>query len=127
MTALIIQSFIIILVLILFAILVSWLDKFNGEHKEQFIEKAIDKVSSLLTSKIDLVMDQYKAGPWFLVVYTQDTDYPMWISNNNIRSVHPDAKHRKLIIKQFNGEDIVIDNVENYELASANEMCDYEM
>lgn len=127
MTTLIIQSFIIILVLILFAILVSWLDKFNGEHKEQFIEKAIDKVSSLLTSKIDLVMEQYKAGPWFLVVYTQDTDYPMWISNNNIRSVHPDAKHRKLIIKQFNGEDIVIDNVENYELASANEMCDYEM
>ena len=127
MTTLIIQSFIIILVLILFAILFSWLDKFNDKHKEQFMEKAIDKVSSLLTSKIALVMDQYKAGPWYLVVYTKDTNYPMWISNNNIRSVHPDAAHRKLIIKQFNGEDIVIDNVESYELCPANEMCDYDM
>lgn len=127
MTTLIFQSFIAVLVLILFAILASWLDKFNDKHKEQFIEKAIDKVSSLLTSKIALVMDQYKAGPWYLVVYVEGDNYPRWISNNNIRSVHPDAKHRKLIIKQFNGEDIVIDNVENYELASANEMCDYDM
>lgn len=127
MTALIIQSFIIILVLILFAILVSWLDKFNGKHKEQFIEKAIDKVSSLLTSKIALVMDQYKAGPWYLVVYTKDTNYPQWISNNNIRSIHPDAENKKLIIKQFQGEDMVIDNVESYELCPANEMCDYDM
>ena len=127
MTTLIIQSFIIILVLILFAILVSWLDKFNDKHKEQFMEKAIDKVSSLLTSKIALVMDQYKAGPWYLVVYTKDTNYPMWISNNNIRSVHPDAENNKLIIKQFQGEDMVIDNVENYEICPANEMCDYNM
>lgn len=127
MTALIISSFIIILVLILFAIFASWLDKFNDKNKEQFIEKAINKVSSLLTSKIALVMDQYKAGPWYLVVYIEGDNYPRWISNNNIRSVHPDAANRKLIIKQFNGEDIVFDNVENYELCPANEMCDYDM
>lgn len=121
------STLIVILIILLFTIFAAWIDKFNAKHKEAFIDKAIDKVSSLLTSKIAVVMEQYKVGPWYLVVYTQDSDYPQWISNNNIRSIHPDAEHRKLIIKQFNGEDMVIERVENYELCAANEMCDYDM
>lgn len=124
----IIFSFLIVIFFILlFTIFAAWIDKFGRKHKEEFIEKAIGKVSSLLTSKIELVMDQHKTGPRYLVVYTKDSNYPIWISNNNICSVHPDPKNRKIIIKQFNGEDMVIDNVENYELCSANEMCDYDM
>lgn len=121
------SSLIVILIILLFTIFAAWLDKFGRKHKEEFIEKTIDKVSSLLNSKIALVMDQYKTGPWYLMVYTKEANHPILISNNNIRSVHPDALHRKIIIKQFNGEDMVIENVENYELCSANEMCDYDM
>ena len=115
------------MVIFVLSLISSWLDKFGQKHKEKLIEKAIDKVSSLLNSKIALVMDQYKTGPWYLMVYTKEANHPILISNNNIRSVHPDALHRKIIIKQFNGEDMVIENVENYELCSANEMCDYDM
>jgi hypothetical protein len=118
---------VILIIILLFTIFAAWIDKFNAKHKEAFIEKSIDKVSSLLTSKIALVMEQYKVGPWYLVVYTQEANHPIWISNNNIRSVHPDPKNRKIIIKQFCNEDMVIENVENYELCSANEMCDYDM
>lgn len=118
---------IVILFILLFTIFAAWIDKFGEKRKEEFIEKSIDKVSSLLPSKITLVMDQHKTGPRYLVVYTKDSNYPIWISNNNIRSVYPDPKNRKIIIKQFNGEDMVIDNVENYELCSANEMCAYDM
>ena len=139
MTTIFVEALVFILVLLLFALFASWIGKFNGNRKEQFIEKvilkrkeefvekAINNVSSLLTSKIAVVMDQYKAGPWYLVVYTKETNLPIWISNNNIRSLHPDAENRKLIIKQFNGEDMVIENVENYELCPANQMCDYDM
>ena len=116
-----------ILIILLFTIFAAWIDKFNAKHKEAFIEKAIDKVSSLLNSKIALVMEQYKTGPWYLVVYTKDSNYPIWVSNNNIRSVHPDPKNRKIIIKQFCNEDMVIENVENYEMCSGNQMCDYDM
>lgn len=121
------STLIVILIILLFTIFAAWIDKFNAKHKEAFIEESIDKVSSLLTSKIALVMEQYKVGPWYLVVYTQEANHPIWISNNNIRSVHPDPKNRKIIIKQFCNEDMVIENVENYELCSANEMCDYDM
>lgn len=123
----IISALIILLVIFVLSFISSWLDKFGQKHKEKLIEKAIDKFSSLLNSKIALVMDQYKTGPWYLMVYTKEANHPILISNNNIRSVHPDALHRKIIIKQFNGEDMVIENVENYELCSANEMCDYNM
>lgn len=127
-----------ILIILLFTIFAAWIDKFNAKHKEAFIEetldrkeafieKSIDKVSSLLTSKIAVVMEQYKVGPWYLVVYTQEANHPIWIYNNNIRSVHPDPANNKIIVKQFNGEDIVIENVESYELCSGNEMCDYDM
>lgn len=121
------STLIVILIILLFTIFAAWIDKFNAKHKEAFIEKAIDKVSSLLTSKIALVMEQYKTGPWYLAVYTKDSNYPIWVSNNNIRSVHPDPKNRKIIIKQFCNEDMVIENVENYELCSGNEMRDYDM
>lgn len=121
------STLIVILIILLFTIFAAWIDKFNAKHKEAFIEKSIDKVSSLLNSKIALVMEQYKTGPWYLAVYTKDSNYPIWVSNNNIRSVHPDPKNRKIIIKQFCNEDMVIENVENYELCSANEMCDYDM
>lgn len=121
------STLIVILIILLFTIFAGWIDKFNAKHKEAFIEKAIDKVSSLLNSKIALVMEQYKTGPWYLAVYTKDSNYPIWVSNNNIRSVHPDPKNRKIIIKQFCNEDMVIENVENYEMCSGNEMCDYDM
>lgn len=121
------SALIVILIILLFTIFAAWIDKFNAKHKEAFIEKSIDKVSSLLTSKIAVVMEQYKVGPWYLVVYTQEANHPIWISNNNIRSVHPDLRNRKIIIKQFCNEDMVIENVENYELCPAKEMCDYDM
>lgn len=127
----IISGLIIILLILLFTIFAAWIDKFGAKHKEEFIdktvEKAIDKVSSVVTSKIAMVLEKYKTGPWYLAVYTKDSNYPIWISNNNIRSVHPDPKNSKIIIRQFNDEDMVIENVENYELCSANEMCDYDM
>lgn len=121
------STLIVILIILLFSIFAAWLDRFGRKGKEEFVEKAIDKVSSLLTSKIAVVMDQYKTGPWYLVVYTKESNIPMWISHNNIRSVHPDLKNGKITVKLFQGEDMVIDNVENYELMSANDMCDYDM
>ena len=116
----------ILIIILLFSIFITWLDNIGWKHKEELLDKAIDKASSFIGSKIDAVMDQYKSGPWYLVVYTKDSNYPIWISNNTIRSVHPDPKNCKLIIKQFNGEDMVIENVENYELCSPSDLCDYE-
>ena len=97
------------------------------KNQEKFIETVFDKVSSLYDSKMESVTDQREAGPWYLVVYTQDSNYPIWISNNNIRSVHPDPEHCNIIVKQFNGEDMVIENVISYELCSASDMCEYDM
>ena len=116
-----------LIIILLYSIFTTWLDNIGWKHKEELIDKAIDKVSSLINSKISLVTGQSEAGPWYLVVYTQDSNYPIWISNNNIRSVLPDPKNRKLIIKQFNGEDMVIENVINYDMRTANKMFDYEM
>lgn len=117
-----------IIIILLFAILASifaaWLD---GKGNEKFIDKTVDRVSSLINSKISLVTDQHEAGPWYLVVYTQDSNYPIWISNNTIRSIHPDPEHCKIIVKQFNGEDMVIENVISYELCSGNDLCEYDM
>lgn len=114
------SSLIVILIILLFTIFAAWLDKFGRKHKEEFIEKTIDKVSDIFTDRFDVVMNLLnKAGPWYLVVYTKETNHSIWISNNNIRSVHPDPKNCKIIIKQFNGEDMVIENVKNYELRPA--------
>lgn len=97
------------------------------KDKEKFVETVIDKVSSLISSKMAVALDEHKAGPWYLVVYTQDSNYPIWISNNTIRSVHPDPEHCNIIVKQFNGEDVVIENVISYDMRTANKMFDYEM
>ena len=122
----ILSSLIVVLIILLFSIFITWLDRFVLKDKEELIDKAIDKVSKTVTSGIDMVMDRHKAGPWYLAVYTHDSNYPIWISNNTIRSVHPEPWHNKIIIKQFNGEDMVIENVENYEMCAANDLCDYE-
>ena len=115
---------IVVLIILLLTILSIWLD---GKACVEFVETIIDKVSSLINSKMAVALDEHKAGPWYLVVYTKDSNYPIWVSNNNIRSVHPDPKNRKLIVKQFNGEDMVIENVENYEIRVANKLFDYDM
>ena len=120
----ILSTIIVTIIVFLLIIFAAWLD---GKHKRDFFEKAIDRVSSLIRSDIVLATDLQKPGPWYLVVYTKDSDYPIWISNNNIRSVHPDPEHCKIIVKQFNGEDMVIDNVMNYELCSGSELCNYDM
>lgn len=136
------STLIVILIILLFTIFAAWIDKFNAKHKVAFIEKTLDrkeafidnaiekvldKVSTTVTSGIDMAMDQHKTDPWYLVVYTKESNYPIWISNNNIRSVHPDPKNGKIVIKQFCNEDMVIENVESYEMCPANEMCDYDM
>ena len=136
------STLIAILIVLLFAIFAAWIGKFNAKDKLAFIEKTLDrkeafidraiekvldKVSTTVKSGIDMAMDQHKTGPWYLVVYTQDSNYPIWISNNTIRSVHPDPANNKIIVKQFNGEDIVIEIVESYEMCSGNDMCDYDM
>ena len=121
------STLIVILIVLLFSIIAAWLDRFGRKDKEEFIEKTIDKASDFFSTRFDIAMGLYKAGPWYLVVYTQETNLPIWVSNNNIRSVHPDLKNRKLIVKQFNGEDMVIENVENYEMRAANKLFDYDM
>ena len=125
------STLIVVLIVLLFTIFAGWIDKFNAKHKEAFIEKILDRKEEFIDKAIEKVlaktMDQHKTGPWYLVVYTKDSNYPIWVSNNNIRSVHPDPKNRKIIIKQFCNEDMVIENVDNYELCSANTLCDYYM
>lgn len=136
------STLIAIIIVLLFTIFAAWIGKFNAKHNETFIEKILDrkeafidraienfldKIHTAVTSDITMAMNQHKTGPWFLVVYTQDSNYPVWISNNNIRSVHPDPANNKIIVKQFCNEDMVIENVVNYEICSANDMCEYDM
>nr|DAE40394.1 MAG TPA: hypothetical protein [Bacteriophage sp.] len=110
----IISALIIILIIFELSIFSSWIDKFGRKHQEEFIEKVVEKASDKL------------AMAWYLVVYTKENSHPIWISNNKIRSVHPDVKNCRLIIKLFNGEDMVIDDVENYDLQAGNEMLGYD-
>ena len=124
---LILSILLVFFVLLLLTISSAWLESYQQKHKEKFAETIFDKVSSLIDSKLKLMTDQREAGPWYLVVYTQDSNYPIWISNNNIRSVHPDPEHSNIIIKQFNGEDMVVDNVESYEMCAASDLCEYDM
>ena len=125
------STLIVILIVLLFTIFAGWIGKFNAKDKEAFIEKTLDRKEAFIDKAIEKVldktMDQHKTGPWFLVVYTQDSNYPIWISNNNIRSVHPDPANNKIIVKQFCNEDMVIEKVISYELCSANDMCEYDM
>ncbi len=126
----IISALIILLVIFVLSIFSSWIDRFGTKRKEAFIgktvDKAIDKICVHSTSKLMKMIEEYKTGPWYLVVYTTTQSHPIWISNNNIRSVHPDPKNCRLIIKQFNGEDMVIDDVESYDLQAANKMADFD-
>ena len=120
-----------LIILLLLAIFVAWIGKFNAKDKLAFIEKTLDRKEAFIDKAIEKVlaktMDQHKTGPWYLVVYTIDNDYPIWVSNNNIRSVHPDPANNKIIVKQFCNEDMVIENVVNYEICPANDMCEYDM
>ena len=128
--ATIISALVLILLILLYTVFAAWIDKFDAKHKEEFIdktvEKTIDKVSSVATSKIAMVLEKYKTGPWYLVVFTTTSPQPIWISSNNIRSVHPDPKNCWLTVKQFNGEDMVIEDVESYDFQAGNEMLDYD-
>ena len=136
------STIIALLIVLLFIIFVTWIGKFNAKDKLAFIEKTLDrkeafidksiekvldKIHTAVTSGNAKVMDKRETGPWYLVVYTIDNDYPIWISNNNIRSVHPDPEHCNIVVKQFNGEDMVIENVMNYELCAACDLCEYDM
>lgn len=125
------STLIVILIILLFSIFAAWIGKFNAKDKLAFIEKILDRKEAFIDRAIEKVlakaMDQHKTGPWFLVVYTQDSNYPIWISNNTIRSVHPDPANNKIIVKQFCNEDMVIENVVNYEICPANDMCEYDM
>ena len=125
------STLIVILIILLFTIFAAWIDKFNAKHKESFIEKNLDRKEAFIDRAIEKVldktMDQREAGPWYLVVYTKDSNYPIWISNNTIRSVHPDPEHCKITINQFNGEYMVIENVISYELCPGNDLCEYDL
>ena len=123
----IIATLIAIIILLLYISFSAVFYSNRPKDKEKFIETVFDKVSSLYDSKAELVASQSEAGPWYLVVYTKDSNYPIWISNNNIRSVHPGPELCNIVVKQFNGEDMVIENVINYELCSASDMCEYDM
>ena len=120
------STLIVILIIRLFAIIAAWLDNIGWKHKEELIYKAIDKVFAFIGSKKEVAMGLKESSPWYLVVYTQDSNYPIWISNNNIRSVHPDPANNKIIVKLFDGEDMVIENVKSYEMFAADDLCDYE-
>ena len=123
----IIATLIAIIILLLYISFSAVFYSNRPKDNEKFIETVFDKVSSLYESKAELATSQSEAGPWYLVVYTKDSNYPIWISNNNIRSVHPGPELCNIIVKQFNGEDMVIENVINYELCSASDMCEYDM
>ena len=123
----IIATLIAIIILLLFISFSAVFYSNRPKDQEKFIETVFDKVSSLYDSKAELATSQSEAGPWYLVVYTKDSNYPIWISNNNIRSVHPGPELCNIVVKQFNGEDMVIENVINYELCSASDMCEYDM
>ena len=118
------STIIALFIILLFSSFAAWLE---GKHKKDFFEKAIDRLTSFFNTKMAVALDEHKAGPWYLVVYTKDSNYPIWISHNNIRSVHPDPKNYRIIIKTFDREDMVIDNVESYEMCAANDLCDYDM
>lgn len=118
----VISVLIIVLVIILICFFSSLIDHFSGKRKEQTFEKYFRRVEQ----HVGVWTDMHKVGPWYLVVFTTKSPYPIWISNNNIRSVHPDPKDCRLTVKQFNGEDMVIDDVESYDLQSASEMTDFD-
>lgn len=118
----VISLLIVVLVIMLICFFSSLIGHFLGKRKEQNFEKYFRRVEQ----HVGVWTDMHKVGPWYLMVFTTNSPYPILISNNNIRSVHPDAKEYRLIVKQFNGEDMVIEDVESYDIQAANEMADYD-
>ena len=118
----------IILVLFFLYLLNVWC---RTKPDEEISGKALDILSEKIEAACNkcqtAACNKCEAGPWYLVVYTKDSNYPIWVSNNNIRSVHPDPANNKIIIKQFCNEDMVIENVVNYEMCSGNDLCEYDM
>ena len=118
----------IILVLFFLYLLDTWCrTKPDGEITGKALDILSEKIEAACNKCKAAACNKCEAGPWYLVVYTQDSNYPIWISNNNIRSVHPDPEYCKIIIKQFNGEDMVVENVISYDMRSANALCEYDM
>ena len=64
----------ILIIIMLFSIFITWLDNIGWKHKEELMEKAIDKVSSLIGSKKEVAMGLKESGPWYLVVFTHIQD-----------------------------------------------------
>lgn len=133
----IISALVLILFIIVLRTIISWLHRCDNKRRaDEFgklfqqtgesVNKTIDKISADVDRKLGTALELYKTGPWYLVVFTTTSPCPIWISNNNIRSVHPDPQDCRLIIKQFNGEDMVIEDVENYDLQAGNEILDYD-
>ena len=118
----IISALIIILLILLFTIFAAWIDRFGEKRKAKLLEKYFHRVEQ----HVGVLTEINKVGPWYLVVFTVTSPYPIWISNNNIRSVHPDPSNCRLIVKLFNGEDMVIEDVESYDLQAGNEMLNYD-
>ena len=113
------STIIALIIILLLSSFAAWLE---GKQKKEFFEKSIDRLTSFFNSKIAVALDEHKAGPWYLVVYTKDSNYPIWISHNTIRSIHPDPKNYRIIIKMFDREDMVIDNVSSYDMFAANDI-----
>ena len=123
-----ITSLFILNVFILFIVLVLFFLKIWGDNGVlNPDERLLAKIAHTVSDKMNTACKKDKAAPWYLLVYINENDYPMWISNNNIRSVHPDPKNNKIIVKQFNGEDMIIENVECYMLRPADELSIYDM
>lgn len=118
----IILALIIIPLILLLTIFAAWIDRFGEKRKAKLFEKYFHRVEQ----HVGVLTEINKVGPWYLVVFTTTSPYPIWVSHNNIRSVHPDVKNCRLIVKLFSGEDMVIEDVENYDLQAGNEMLSYD-
>ena len=49
-----------ILIILLFSIFITWLDNIGWKHKEELIDKAIDKASAFIGSKKEVAMGRDK-------------------------------------------------------------------
>ena len=117
-----VSALILILIIMLVCVFSYWLNRFGAKRKAKTLEQYFQRVEQ----HVSVWADMYKTGPWYLVVYTKTSHYPIWIAHQNIRSVHADPMEGRLMVKLFNGEDMVIDDVENYEMQAANEMADFD-
>lgn len=119
--------FIVNVCILFFVLVLFFLDIWGDRGVLISKERIIAKNADTLSDKRNAACNKCKAAPWYLLVYINEKDFPILISNNNIRSVHPDPKDNKIIVKQFNGEDMIIENVECYMFRSADELSIYDM